>query len=78
MYIYSRHGRRRRHLDDEELDSGDVDGRDDRIQDEDEEAAQYLQKEVNVIECDLPRTAQPQPSDGEVRMRNLPLYEASC
>src|SRR5262245_47920882 len=60
--------RKRRHLDDEDLDSGDDEGRADRLQDGEEDAPRYTQKEINIVECDLPRTAKPQPSDGEVRV----------
>lgn len=55
----------RRHLDDEELDSGDDEGRADRVGDEVEEP-QMVARERQIQETDLPRMPVPQPSDGEV------------
>lgn len=56
---------RRRHMDDEELDSGDDEGRDDRV-DDDEQAPEVVVQERTVQDVELPRLPAPEPSDGEV------------
>jgi hypothetical protein len=60
------HGqRRRRQLDDDELDSGDDEGRNDRAaQHEDDEVED---EDFTMLPVDMPRHPQPEPSDGEVR-----------
>lgn len=60
---------KRRKLDDEDLDSGDDDGRHDRLENgygEDEEQGEP--HEENVADVRLPRHAIPRPSDGEVML----------
>ena len=58
----------RRELDDEELDSGDDEGRLDRAgHDAAEEEQEMQEQEKIVMDLDLPRQAGPEPSDGEVR-----------
>ena len=58
----------RRELDDEDLDSGDDDGRLDRVGDNAaEEEPEMQEQEKIVMDLDLPRQAGPEPSDGEVR-----------
>lgn len=54
-----------RHLDDAELDSGDDQGRGDRVP-EDEEQPEMIAQERQVLDVDLPRLPVPEPSDGEV------------
>lgn len=56
-----------RKLDDEELDSGDDEDRNDRMEDGyGDEAAAPVPRNVNVLTADLGRHAGPRPSDGEV------------
>lgn len=56
----------RRRLDDAELDSGDDEGRTDRL--EEEEAEQFEEREMLTMDMEVSRQAVPEPSDGEVRM----------
>jgi RNA polymerase-associated protein LEO1 len=53
-----------RQLDDEELDSGDNEGREDRVQQE--ETQQYETHEVLSMDLEIARQPVPEPSDGEV------------
>jgi RNA polymerase-associated protein LEO1 len=53
-----------RQLDDEELDSGDDEGREDRVQQEDTQ--QYETHEVLSMDLEIARQPVPEPSDGEV------------
>lgn len=54
-------------MDDEDLDSGDDEGRGDRIQDEeDARGAEEEQVEQAIMEAALGRQPVPEPSDGEV------------
>jgi len=58
----------RRELDDAELDSGDDEGRLDRMGEaENGEPEETAQQQVTVMEMEIPRQAGPEPSDGEVR-----------
>ncbi|KAF2093034.1 hypothetical protein NA57DRAFT_61889 [Rhizodiscina lignyota] len=66
--------KKQRRLDDEELDSGDDVGRDDRMRDEDDEARYREQKESHIVELDLARTVKPEPSDGEMYLLKLPSF----
>ncbi|KAI4245420.1 MAG: hypothetical protein L6R40_002480 [Gallowayella cf. fulva] len=64
---------KRRKLDDEDLDSGDDDGRHDRLENgygEDEEQGEP--HEENVADVRLPRHAIPRPSDGELYLFQMP------
>jgi hypothetical protein len=56
----------RRGLDDEELDSGDDEGRTDRAQDEGD-ATQYEDIERLAMDVEFQRQPVPEPTDGEVR-----------
>ena len=62
-------GNKRRKLDDEELDSGDDEGRHDREGDgADGENQEELQdSNANVMDANIGRHPDPRPSDGEVR-----------
>ena len=57
-----------RKLDEEDLDSGDDEGRDERVENEmdgyDEEQAEF---EEQILDVEIGRHAAPRPSDGEVR-----------
>ena len=58
---------RRRHVDDRELDSGDDEGRTDRVPEADEEdQPEMLAQERLIIDLEIPRQPLPEPSDGEV------------
>lgn len=59
--------RRRRELDDEDLDSGDDMDRTDRLPDDEDEAPQGESRTLNLMDIEMPRTALPNGSDGEVR-----------
>lgn len=66
----SNSNRRTQHrtLDDEDLDSGDDEGRQDRTgYEEGEEGGEYMQVEEAILDVDLGRQPLPEPSDGEVR-----------
>lgn len=67
--MHSTDGRRKRHLDDAELDSGDDEGRADRLLEDD--AQQFEEKEIVAMDVELSRQAVPEPSDGEVRIDGL-------
>lgn len=59
-----------RQLDDEELDSGDDEGRNDRLGRDEDMAVddqQVEEEELTFMDASLPRQAAPEPSDGEVR-----------
>ena len=60
--------RKRRTLDDEELDSGDDEGRDDRMEEDDapEMDAAIEEEQFNYMDAELIRHAVPCPSDNEV------------
>lgn len=55
-----------RHLDDEELDSGDDLDRDDRVGDDVGEEVEMVAQELVVQDVEMPRLPMPDPSDGEV------------
>lgn len=57
-----------RQLDDAELDSGDDEGRTDRVVEDD--AVQFEEQEMLTMDMQLPRQPAPEPSDGEVRCRS--------
>lgn len=60
-------GEKARKLSDEDLDSGDDQGRDDRAEDNQSETKEAAHtREENVIDVSIGRHAIPQPSDGEV------------
>ncbi|MCJ1300842.1 hypothetical protein MMC08_003641 [Hypocenomyce scalaris] len=67
-----------RKLDDEELDSGDDEGRKDRMEDDmdgyGEEAAGSVPRGVNILTADLGRHAGPRPSDGELYLLKFPHF----
>ncbi len=62
--------RKPRQLDDEELDSWDDEGRDDRLADDGDDLAvddgQQLQEELTFMDVEFGRHPVPEPSDGEV------------
>lgn len=63
-----------RKLDDEELDSGDDEDRNDRMEDGDgdgDEAAAPVPRNVNILTAGLGRHAGPRPTDGEVYLHPL-------
>lgn len=63
------HDSGRRHLDDEELDSGDDEGREDRIGDEEQGGEHQMEERTKQIQAvELPRMPVPEPSDGEVSL----------
>ncbi|KAL8997247.1 MAG: hypothetical protein Q9169_003440 [Polycauliona sp. 2 TL-2023] len=63
----------RRELDDEDLDSGDDDGRHDRLQGySHEDDAQGETREENVEDIRLPRHPIPRPTDGELYLFHMP------
>ncbi|KIW06745.1 uncharacterized protein PV09_02438 [Verruconis gallopava] len=68
----------RRQLDDEELDSGDDEGRYDRAPaDEDENDGgdvEQVMQDVNIMEVDLARHPVPEPSDGEGYLLKIPEF----
>jgi RNA polymerase-associated protein LEO1 len=67
--------RQRRQLDDEELDSGDDEGRYDRAHAEDEGAElEQVTEDVNVMEIDLGRHPVPESSDGEGYLLKIPEF----
>jgi hypothetical protein len=57
-----------RNLEDEDLDSGDDEGRTDRVQREDEHKDEQLEN-LEVMDAELERHAVPEPSDGEVHTK---------
>lgn len=59
---------RQRHLDDEDLDSGDDINRTDRVQQE-EQQEEFETREVLSMDMEVARQPVPEPSDGEVRLR---------
>lgn len=66
-----------RQLDDEELDSGDDEGRRDRTQAEDEgEEVEQVMQDVNIMEIDLGRHPVPESSDGEGYLLKIPEFLA--
>lgn len=68
-----------RKLDDEELDSGDDEDRNDRMEDGDgDEAAAPVPRNVNVLTAGLGRHACPRPSDGEVYTYTLGILSEKC
>lgn len=69
--VHNTNGCRKRHLDDAELDSGDDEGRADRLQEDD--AQQFEEKEIIAMDVEVSRQAVPEPSDGEVRVNGLRL-----
>lgn len=58
--------RRRRQLDDEDLDSGDDIGRDDRAGGDESPRDDFDEQALAVMRADIPRHAAPEPSDNEV------------
>ncbi|KAL1956980.1 hypothetical protein VTO42DRAFT_6469 [Malbranchea cinnamomea] len=69
--------RRQRHLDDEELDSGDDEDRFDRRgtpMDEDEEAEERVT--LNVMDLALGRVAEPESTDGQIHILSVPNFLA--
>lgn len=55
-------------MDDEDLDSGDDEGREDRVHDEDGDREATPEKELAIMEAAMGRLPGPEPSDGEVRI----------
>ena len=66
-------GDKQRFIDDEELDSGDDEGRNDREELSDPEEAIHTREE-NVLDIDIGRHAIPHPSDGELYLLQFPPY----
>lgn len=67
----------KRQLDDEELDSGDDEGREDRLQDaEAEEQPEYAAQEKLTMDIEIPRQPLPEPSDGEMYLMKVPAFMA--
>jgi RNA polymerase-associated protein LEO1 len=65
----------RRQLDDEELDSGDDEGRQDRGEgDAPTEEVEQVTEDVNIMEMDLPRHPVPESSDGEGYLLKIPEF----
>ncbi|KAF2706877.1 hypothetical protein K504DRAFT_459303 [Pleomassaria siparia CBS 279.74] len=64
-----------RKLDDEELDSGDDDGRLDRVADTQADEEQE-QQTFNFMDADIARHAIPEPSDGELYLLKVPRFLA--
>lgn len=62
--------RAERTLDDEDLDSGDDVGREDRVKSA--AAEEFEAMELQIAEAALPRHAVPEPSDNEVRTNLVP------
>ena len=60
-----------RNLEDEDLDSGDDEGRTDRVQREDEHKDEQLEN-LEVMDAELERHAVPEPSDGELYLFKVP------
>lgn len=67
---------RHRQLDDEELDSGDDEGRRDRGAVEEQEEAEQVMQDVNIMEVDLGRHPVPESSDGEGYLLKIPEFLA--
>ncbi|KAI9839829.1 MAG: hypothetical protein M1819_000019 [Sarea resinae] len=65
--------RKPRLLDDEDLDSGDDEGREDRVGDE-MEGVEVPEEKHTVLDVTLGRHAQPQPSDGELYILRMPNF----
>ncbi|KAK4507692.1 hypothetical protein PRZ48_001427 [Zasmidium cellare] len=61
-----------RQLDDAELDSGDDEGRQDRVPEED--AVQFEDQELLAMDMQIPRQAVPEPSDGEMYILKVPQF----
>ena len=57
-----------RQLSDQDLDSGDDEGRNDRVVDEMEEDDPVAERPLQVMDLSLGRPTAPQPSDGEVSL----------
>ncbi|KAK3725131.1 Paf1 complex component [Vermiconidia calcicola] len=64
----------RRQLDDEELDSGDDETRNDRLAEEPEQ--EYEAQEKVTMDLEIPRQPVPEPSDGELYLLKLPTFMA--
>lgn len=63
---------RRRHLDDEELDSGDDLDRNDRVPDQAIQETEDVQRVT--MDMEVPRQPVPEPSDGETYLLKVPLF----
>ena len=67
-------GEKPRRLEDEDLDSGDDEGRHDRAEDDLSETREAVHtREENVLDISIGRHAIPQPSDGEVNYSHFQL-----
>ena len=66
---------KRRRLDDKELDSGDEEGRADRVEEDEDQQVEGEYRERNVIDAPIGRHGVPNPTDGEVSL-GLPIYQA--
>ncbi|KAK5016988.1 hypothetical protein LTR60_002139 [Cryomyces antarcticus] len=64
----------RKQLDDEDLDSGDDEGRNDRMQEDDAAAAPPENESINFADVEMSRHAQPEPSDGELYLLKVPRF----
>lgn len=69
-------------LDDEELDSGDDEGREDRLPDDEDALAlddgQQAQEELTFMDVEFGRHPIPEPSDGEVWTTKSLLHVRTC
>ncbi|KAF2786154.1 hypothetical protein K505DRAFT_318902 [Melanomma pulvis-pyrius CBS 109.77] len=66
-----------RKLDDEELDSGDDDGRADRVLDTQQDAGEEQEHQTfNFMDADIARHCIPEPSDGELYLLKVPRFLA--
>lgn len=63
--------RAQRQLDDEDLDSGDDEGRRDRLEDEDESQRHEEEQQLSVMEAAFDRHGIPEPSDKEVCVNGI-------
>jgi len=63
-----------RKLDDEDLDSGDDEGRSDRVQDTQNDGEEQEHQTFNFMDADIARHAIPEPSDGELYLLKVPRF----
>lgn len=63
-----------RKLDDEELDSGDDEGRTDRLHETQDAVEEVEEKMFNYLDADIARHAIPEPSDGEMYLFKVPRF----
>ncbi|KAH7130657.1 Leo1-like protein-domain-containing protein [Dendryphion nanum] len=61
-------------LDDEDLDSGDDEGRNDRAPETQDAIEEGVQETLNFMDADIARHAVPEPSDGELYLLKVPQF----